>query len=324
MATPEPTITAGKYGNAQLVTDAQHDLTPEFSAEGWAAVVMGYSPANGSKGWAWNPATMQGHALSFGTTRSGKGTTAIIPALLTYTGSMVVIDPKGENCWTTSDRRRKLGQRVVVLDPWNEVNRRYAKGQAAEQVTRFNPLSTLRPDDPDFADDVAAIADALIIPDASGASHWTDSASELLSGLIAADAERHPGKASLGRIRRQITAGDEKLADEIKLLVKANPDSLGARKLQRFAGEVTEELSGIRSTAITQTAILDAKRLTDAMETDDPPFDLAELATGKVTLYIVLPLDRLSTHGRWMRLILTLAILAISRQAEPPETQVMF
>jgi type IV secretion system protein VirD4 len=67
------------------------------------------------------------HLLTVAPTRSGKGASAIIPNLLTYVGSAVVIDPKGENAMITAARRGKgdsgrsingLGQSVHVVDPW--------------------------------------------------------------------------------------------------------------------------------------------------------------------------------------------------------------
>jgi type IV secretion system protein VirD4 len=63
--------------------------------------------------------------LTCAPTRSGKGVAAIVPNLLTYRGSVLVLDPKGENALITADRRGKgtasipgLGQEVYVVDPW--------------------------------------------------------------------------------------------------------------------------------------------------------------------------------------------------------------
>jgi type IV secretion system protein VirD4 len=67
------------------------------------------------------------HLLSVAPTRSGKGVSLIIPNLLNYMGSIIVIDPKGENAYLTAKRRRELGQKTYILDPWGEVNRRYGK-----------------------------------------------------------------------------------------------------------------------------------------------------------------------------------------------------
>ena len=51
-----------------------------------------------------------------------RASVCIIPALLRYPGPVVVIDPKGENYWVTAQRRRELGQRVIVLDPFQILN----------------------------------------------------------------------------------------------------------------------------------------------------------------------------------------------------------
>ena len=45
------------------------------------------------------------HLLTVAPTRAGKGVAAIIPNLLTYPGSALVIDPKGENAMVTALRR---------------------------------------------------------------------------------------------------------------------------------------------------------------------------------------------------------------------------
>src|ERR1022692_1624000 len=66
------------------------------------------------------------HMLTIAPTRSGKGVSLIIPNLLNYAGAVLVIDPKGENAWITAAFRRKiLGQKTFIVDPWGEVNRRY-------------------------------------------------------------------------------------------------------------------------------------------------------------------------------------------------------
>ena len=225
-----------------------------------------------------------------------------------------------------------MGQRVVVLDPWNEINERYGSQTGeVEQVTRFNPLSALRPDDPNFNDDIVAMADALTLRPADGDNHWTDSARELIAGLIAAAVETNPGTASLRQVRKLVTGSDNELVEEIERITTANADSLAARKLRRFTPRsgsdgqkhVSNEITSIRSTAETQTAFLDSERLLEAMETDDPPFNMDDLGSERVTLYVGLPVDRLQTHGRWLRLILTLAIRTLSRRKKPPELPVV-
>ncbi len=171
------------YGDETLQREASiHDPASLALPAGSMQMPLG-------NGLAWDLAYLQGHGISFGNTRSGKGVQSLIPALLTCSCNMVVIDPKGENAWVTAERRRQMGHRVVILDPWGEVTKRYgskATPPVEEQTTRFNPLSALDPDSEDFADDVAALADALVITSGGLESHWTDSARELIAGLVAA------------------------------------------------------------------------------------------------------------------------------------------
>ena len=65
------------------------------------------------------------HVCLVGGSRGGKGTTSIIPALVTWPGSLCVVDPKGENATITAARRgggsthcKGMGQTVKVLDPF--------------------------------------------------------------------------------------------------------------------------------------------------------------------------------------------------------------
>ena len=103
--------------------------------------------------------------MTIASTRGGKGVALIVPTLLRYRASCIVIDPKGENAWITAKYRREtFGHKTIILDPWGEVNRRYGDfvGEQ-EQIATFNPLSVLDPASEHYADDVAYIADALII-----------------------------------------------------------------------------------------------------------------------------------------------------------------
>lgn len=56
------------------------------------------------------------HVLVSGGTRSGKGAGHVVPTLLTWPGSMLAFDPKGDLAQTTAERRAAFG-RVLVLDP---------------------------------------------------------------------------------------------------------------------------------------------------------------------------------------------------------------
>lgn len=62
------------------------------------------------------------HTAVFVPTGVGKGTSLIIPWLLSCQESAVVIDFKGENATITAEHRRaRFGHRIELLDPWHVV-----------------------------------------------------------------------------------------------------------------------------------------------------------------------------------------------------------
>ena len=58
------------------------------------------------------------HVLTVAGSRSGKSVT-IVGNLLFYRGSVLAMDPKAELANITAERRAALGQKVIVLDPFN-------------------------------------------------------------------------------------------------------------------------------------------------------------------------------------------------------------
>ncbi len=73
----------------------------------------------------------------------------------------------------------------------------------SETIARFNPLSILDPESDEYVDDLAYLADALIISQSSRDPHWDDSARELVAGLIAfvVESPQYRAQASLGLVR---------------------------------------------------------------------------------------------------------------------------
>lgn len=149
------------------------------------------------------------HLITIAGARSGKGLSAIITNLCLYTGSLVCLDPKGENATITAARRGQgdqwctgLGQEVYVLDPFGVAD------VPDELRASLNPLALLDPTSPLIVDDAALLAEGLILSDEGGdGGHWTETARNLLRGIILylIDTEPNP---TLFDLRRLLTAGD--------------------------------------------------------------------------------------------------------------------
>ena len=112
-----------------------------------------------------------GHVVTVAPTGSGKGIGAVIPNLLDYPGSALVLDVKGENAAVTARARRELGHKVFVVDPF---------GVTKDEAHAFNLLDRLDTSDPECVGESAVLADCLVIPDPKGQAHFDESARTLL------------------------------------------------------------------------------------------------------------------------------------------------
>jgi len=256
------------------------------------------------------------HLLTIGPARSGKGVSLIIPNLLNYRGAVLVVDPSGENAWITAEfRRTVLGQKTVIVDPWGEVNRRYGSMVGVEESTaRFNPLSILDPGSDDYIEDLSYLADALIITENTKNPYWEDTARELWAGLMAFVVE-HPDyapTASLPLARKLLMQSNEVLQRTIRTAISLPPGSVAALKLAQFDDpQQSTSIASVIAVARVQTAFLDSAVLSRSMETSDFSFD--ELCGGNISVYLVLPRDKLQTFARWLRLMVSAGIRAVAR-----------
>ena len=258
------------------------------------------------------------HLLTVAPTRSGKGTTAIVPNLLTYAGSVLVIDPKGENAMITREARAKMGQDVFVVDPW------MITSQAGARPARFNPLDWLAPGDIDITENAMLLADALIVPDNGGDRFWTEEAKALLQGLIlyVATEDAEAQSRHLGRVRDLLLLDGEDMPELFRRMTHSAHHivaSTGARCLQK------EEklLSNVIASAQAQTHFLDSARIRESLSASD--FKFEDLKTKPMSIFLVLPSDRLNAFNRWLRLLIQQAITVNARNIEiKPDKPVLF
>lgn len=253
-----------------------------------------------------------GHILTIGPTRSGKSRRLLIPNLLYETGmSMLVVDVKGELAATTAAHRTSKGCKVAALDPFGVLPRR---GVAIPSVG-FNPMLLLNPRSDDFVDDAMGLAEALVqIKPDDKEPHWSESAQDLVAALIMLVRCTYKDKATLGAVREKISHSPV----EMKKLAN---DAIGcalhpaiSNKLSKFViDNISEsrELPSIMSNAQTQTRFLDSPGVARNLETVGMNFGI--LKTDNVTIYLVLPPERLVTHAKWLRLIIGSAMTAMQR-----------
>ena len=249
--------------------------------------------------------------------RSGKGRSAIIPELLTYAGSMIVIDPKGENAARTARYRAEtLQQNVCILDPFGET-----PPHCEPYRKQFNPLRMLNPDNLTVIEDAGLIADALIVSTNSKDAHWDDSSKAFIEGLIlfVVFGDFEPDEQNLLTVA-ELLAG--KRHDSIKALLSemidfGGPDSRVAAAAIALKECSENERGSILSTARRNLKFLDYDVMYTALTHHD--FDL-ETIKGEtpMTLYLVLPTMRMSTCRQLLRIFVNLTLMAVEKNKTPP------
>lgn len=245
------------------------------------------------------------HLATLAGNRAGKTSTVLIPNLRRYPGSMIVLDPKGELARATAAQRRSMGQRVFILDPF---------GETGERSASHNPISELgfgRAEQ--VAADAAQLADALIIANNKD-PHWTDSARNLIRGILLHLVATDPNRARLRELRRLLSGTPPQQAELFAAMANCEAfDGIVSYTGSTFLGKNERELASIMSTAQEQTAPLD-----DVIQvTERSDFRLTDLRSGKITIYVVLPGMRIGTHYRWLRLVIQQALAAMERAPVP-------
>jgi type IV secretion system protein VirD4 len=271
------------------------------------------------------------HLLTVAPTRSGKGVSAIIPNLLTYEGSAFVVDPKGENALITATRRGEgdpargitgLGQDVYLVDPWD-----IAATRLGSKPARFNPLIWITADDPDAAENAMLLADALVPEENRGGGEsrfWDDESKALLAGLIlyVATAPEEEGQRHLGRVRDILTSDEDKFNAVLENMLN-HPNPVVSSTADRTAAKDAKLRSNVLTGAQAHTHFLDSPRIRESLSATD--FNFEHLKSKKMSVYLILPADRLKTFDRWLRLLIQQAITVNARNiSEKPNLPVLF
>ncbi|MEX0852232.1 MAG: conjugal transfer protein TraG [Bauldia sp.] len=237
------------------------------------------------------------HVLCFAPTRSGKGVGLVVPSLLTWPGSAIVHDIKGENWQLTAGFRARHG-RVLLFDPTN------AKSAA------YNPLLEVRRGEWEVRD-VQNIADILVDPEGSleKRNHWEKTSHALLVGAILHVLYAEPDKtlagvaAFLSDPKRPI---ESTLAAMMKTahLSKAGPHPVIASAARELLNKSDNERSGVLSTAMSFLGLYRDPVVAEVTRRCN--WRITDIVGGArpTTLYLVVPPSDINRTKPLIRLIL--------------------
>lgn len=282
------------------------------------------------------------HTILFSGTRGGKGTSLIVNNLTLYPGSVLCVDPKGENAEITVARRgdgsehcEGLEQATYVFDPYQQA-RIDPRFRACWNFLIWIDLSRR-----DAVERASTLAEALILPaeKAGDNKHFEDNARILLKGLMLFVCRYFSHDRSVLRLHRFATQG-ARLSD----LRDAPPDVEDFDAFQALLFEMMEltqasdhpvdrvicaaatavldmgdkERGSVISTMRTHLEFMERECMQDVLQDSDfDPRVLKEAANG-ASIYLVLPPARMEDTAGWLRMMISVFLETMYADREEP------
>ncbi|PZQ46294.1 MAG: type IV secretion system protein VirD4 [Rhodovulum sulfidophilum] len=171
------------------------------------------------------------HSLVAAPTGSGKGVGVVIPTLLTYKGSTVVLDVKGENYEETARARHALGDRVFKFAPYAPDRRSH----------RYNPFDAIAaaPERRRFAE--ALRLGSSLLGEKPGTESWINGSREIFAATAIVALER--GQPTIAAVYDLLTTPGAPNA-LLAALGAETTSGEAASVFNRFAGLPEKSLGG--------------------------------------------------------------------------------
>ena len=237
------------------------------------------------------------HVLCFAPTRSGKGVGLVVPSLLTWPGSAIVHDIKGENWQLTSGFRSRHG-RVLLFDPTNP------------KSSAYNPLLEVRRGEWEVRD-VQNIADILVDPEGSldKRNHWEKTSHSLLVGAILHVLYAVPDKTLAG-VAKFLSDPKQPVDTTLHAMMKtphlgkAGPHPVVASAARELLNKSENERSGVLSTAMSFLGLYRDPVVAEVTRRCD--WRISDIVGGErpATLYLVVPPSDINRTKPLIRLML--------------------
>ncbi|MEP1231567.1 MAG: type IV secretory system conjugative DNA transfer family protein [Litorimonas sp.] len=245
----------------------------------------------------------QTHVLVSAPTGSGKGVGIVIPNLLNWNGSAVVLDIKGENYELTSGFRHQHGQQVFVFSPFSETSH------------RFNPFDAINPNPRQRFNDIQNIAQ-IILPDNDKDPTWSQQGRALFVAFALYLLDKDGQICSVGNILRFLQTQDD-TRDIVKGIMAVEGDKLdpsAQRTFSNFSQQEKRMSESVKVGLVGALSLWNSPSIDAATSHTD--FDISALRKTKMTIYVVVSLADISS----LRPLLTLffeQVFAVQLRKEP-------
>jgi type IV secretion system protein VirD4 len=298
---PEAYANPSSESSARLADDKALKKAGLFTGKGWR---FGYSKSERVLRYA-GP----GHMMLVAPPRSGKAVSVLVPMLLDKRrGSVVVIDPKGELCAITGHSAKSFSD-VVIIAPFGSIPDAPKAFKGLRSVG-FNPLDAIDPNSLSFGGDIDDLADGIVLHQSGGDSSFFDDTARNLVGTVIRIVVRYypPAEKNLVTVRK-IIAGD--VFAFARQWANCN-DEIARDGLNDYAQDGAEKrksLGDCISTARTQTKFIETEGISHSLRKSE--FVFADVKKRPMTVYIILPLDKLASCGKWFRLCMAAMLSAL-------------
>ena len=261
-------------------------------------------------GWS-----LEGSAITVAPPRTGKGALIALnllsPDYRGFEGSTVTIDPRGELWCIAARRRRELGRRVLLMDPFGVARAHRDAFPECHlpdvRTATCNPLAFIREDDGLAVRDINVLLDALLTPPRPGAHdnarHFYESARAIVAGYMAWVRFKEPEeRRTLETLHAMLSASPEAREGFAEAFRKEKPFAGGLAHIavERQAQVGREEGGSNFSTIANQLAFLNYPEM--VANTAASSFDPLVLADGETDLFVVAPEETVEHVKGWLRL----------------------
>lgn len=261
-----------------------------------------------------------GHLLTVAPTRTGKAVTTIIPNLLRYKGSCVVLDPKGELYKATSKWREELGPvyRIDAFDDGSDPT------LAAFPNHGYNPIASVR-----SFNDARALAALMFPRDPRGQDFFIDDVLAFFAPLIWMLVRcAPPARQNIGTIRAMLSTDEATFRDQVLGAMMgcgiAEVQAGAAAVLKKFGRQGTSStpLGTFFDTLNSKLGLWGDPLLIASTDRNEVVFE--RLKDETATVYLTVPFAKMEPYGPYLKVVLQGALDAMSRNLRQPDIPVLF
>ncbi len=256
----------------------------------------------------------ESHLLTIAPPVAGRVRGCIIPNLLTYPGSVVVVDLTGEAYSVTSRARREMGQTVVRLDPFRVID---------QESDALNPLDLLAGLDGLALESACQDVAALLQGVRSNTDVWERAAFGLLSGVIGYVASV-PEKNKFADLYSTFHSDDTvyNLAVVLDTIGKKIP-KMSYSEIASWLQRVDAERSRVLNSVTTHLKPLMTQLSQKALGTST--FSLTDFVQEEpFSIYIMIPPAKFPVHGSLLRVWIGTLLHSLMRRRAPQALPTLF